>query len=244
MKKLLLLNGSPHREKSTTYQVAKAFAEGMCRNGDYAVQTVHVCDLHVRPCMGCLSCWARTAGECVIRSDDVPALTEQLKQADTVLECFPLYFFGMPGPVKTLTDRLLAFMATYRGQEPPKDGRSFHGLRWPDEHKRFVVLSSCAYSEAEGVYASLRAQFDCICGREGYTALFCPQFKTLWDMGDSPRLRRYLDRFRKAGESFAKEGALSAQTVADLSRPPFSQPVYEQLLDAFWSRETAKGQEE
>ena len=42
-KKILLLNGSPRREKSTTLLAANAFIEGMKDGGNYSIETVHVC---------------------------------------------------------------------------------------------------------------------------------------------------------------------------------------------------------
>ena len=57
----------------------------------------------------------------------------------------------MPGILKLFTDRLLSMMNTYRGHKPPEGNESFHGLRYPDPNKRFVVISSCAYTEVDRV---------------------------------------------------------------------------------------------
>ena len=74
MRKILILNGSPHKEKSTTMVATNAFVRGMLSSGNYEAETVHVAALNIRPCLGCLSCWGRTEGECVIKNDDIPAL--------------------------------------------------------------------------------------------------------------------------------------------------------------------------
>ena len=66
MRKILILNGSPHKEKSTTMVATNAFVRGMLSSGNYEAETVHVAALNIRPCLGCLSCWGRTEGECVI----------------------------------------------------------------------------------------------------------------------------------------------------------------------------------
>ena len=125
--KILVLNGSPHKSASTTMAVTNAFVKGMCEGCEYESEIINISDLNVTPCMGCLSCWARTEGECVIKNDDMPAVKKRIEEADIIIESYPLYFFGMPGQMKLFTDRLLSMMCTYRGQKPTENGESFHG---------------------------------------------------------------------------------------------------------------------
>lgn len=238
MKSLLLINGSPRREASATYAAAKAFAGGM-ESAGYRRETVNVADLLLAPCAGCLSCWGRTPGECVIR-DDAVAVRDRIDRSDAVLLCYPLYFFGMPGPVKTLTDRLLGMMRTYRGDDASEGGIR-HSVRRPREGRLFAVLVSCAFTEGEDALLPLWAQYDRICGRGGYTGIACPQLKTLVDLGESARLTRYLERFAAAGKRYAEAGSLDEAELRELSRPPFSPKTYRTLLDAFWRGEEEKG---
>ena len=198
MAKLLVLNGSPHKSASTTMAVTNAFVKGMCEDGEYESEIINISDLNVTPCMGCLSCWARTEGECVIKNDDMPAVKKRIEEADIIIESYPLYFFGMPGQMKLFTDRLLSMMCTYRGQKPPENGESFHGIR------------------------------------NGFTAILCPQLKTLIELGASSRLDRYLSKYEAAGKEFAATKHLSEETKQRLSKAPFSEAVYKNLLDNFW----------
>lgn len=236
-KRILVLNGSPRKEKSTTMALTKAFVKGMTAKGECEAEFINISDLNVRPCTGCLSCWGKTEGQCVIKNDDIDAIKAKVNAADFVIMSYPLYFFGMPGSVKVFTDRMLSMLCTYRGQSAPENGRSFHGIRNPEENRRFLIITSCAYSEAEPVYEPLLKQYDCICGKENYTAICCPQIQTLVDMGESPRLTRYLAKFEKAGAAFAESGALSPEAVKNLSKPPFSEDTYKILLDDFWQRQ-------
>ena len=82
-----------------------------------------------------------------------------------------------------------------------------------------VLISGCAYSESESVYDSLLKEYECICGKNGFTAILCPQLKTLIELGASSRLDRYLSKYEAA---------------------PFSEAVYKNLLDNFW-REQKEG---
>ena len=146
-KKVLVLNGSPKLNKSSTMVITNAFLEGMKIEEDIDLEIIHVQSLHVKPCIDCLSCWGRTEGECILKDDDVKMVKEKILNADIIIESFPLFFFSMPGVLKVLTDRLLSMMLTYRGHKPPEDGTSFHGLRYYDPNKRFIIISSCAYTE-------------------------------------------------------------------------------------------------
>ena len=149
--KILVLNGSPHKSASTTMAVTNAFVKGICEGGEYESEIINISDLNVTPCMGCLSCWARTEGECVIKNDDMPAVKKRIEEADIIIESYPLYFFGMPGQMKLFTDRLLSMMCTYRGQKPPENGESFHGIRNPNTGQKLVLISGGDFSESESV---------------------------------------------------------------------------------------------
>lgn len=234
--KILILNGSPQRERSTTMVMTRAFAAGLAEKTGATVETVTISDLSMKPCMGCLACWGRHEGDCVIRGDDIPAVKEKILAADYVIESFPVYVFGMPGILKMFTDRMLSMLCTYRGHEVPHDGSSVHGLRYPSATRKFIVISGCAYTEAEEICAPLRGQFDLICGKKNYTALFCPQIKALIDRGGA-RLTRALTHFRAAGEEFAEHGCLSPETMEKLTRPPFSPDVYRVIMEHVWEQE-------
>lgn len=244
MKKILILNGSPKRNMSSTLHVAKAFAKGIMETGDYELEIINVSDLNIKPCTGCLSCWSRTEGECVIKNDDIPMLKKKILECDIFIEAFPLFYFGMPGTLKVLTDRMLSMMNTYRGQESPKLGESFHGLRYKNDNQKFVVISSCAYTEAGPVYESLKLQFDCICGNGNYLFLTSPQLKTLIELKNETKINRYLAKFEKAGSEFGVSGTLTQETMDDLKKPPFTLAGYKVFLDNFWKQEKEKGTKE
>ena len=236
-KKVLVLNGSPKLNKSSTMVITNAFLEGMKMHEDYDLEIINVQSLHVKPCIDCLSCWGRTEGECIIKDDDVAMVKEKILAADIIIESFPLFFFSMPGVLKVLTDRLLSMMLTYRGHKPPEDGTSFHGLRYYDPNKRFIVISSCAYTEVDRVYDAVKAQFDFIVGSGGYTPIFVPQVKTLIELNSEAKTKRFMAKFIEAGKRFMEDGALDLDTIKGLSKPPFTEGAYKIFLNQFWQEE-------
>lgn len=236
VKKILILNGSPKKEHSATINVTKAFVEGLKEATNAEVEYINLADLNIKPCTGCLSCWGRTEGECVIKNDDIQMIKKKIEECDIFIESYPLFFFGMPGMMKVFTDRMLSMMNTYMGQKSPENGESFHGIRNPKDQK-FIIITSCAYTEFGPVYEPLIKQYDCICGKGNYTMLFSPQLKTLIDLNNQNKIDKYLSKFKNAGIEFGNNLCLSDETYELLKKPPFTEGAYKVFLNNFWTNE-------
>ncbi len=235
-KKIIVINGSPKKDKSFTMTVTNAFVKGIEQEGGVA-ELINISDLDITPCRGCLSCWGRTAGECVIKGDDIPMLREKLKAADRIVISFPLFFFGMPGMLKVAVDRLLGMLETYRGMMPSPDADLASRMRYAKEGQGIAVISSCGFSESAAVFEPLREQLELILGRGNYTAIFCPELKALIDTGKGRKLPAYLAKVEAAGVTFGKEGKLDEATMAELSKPPFMPETYRILTENFWKEQ-------
>ena len=229
---ILVINGSPKAERSNTLNVTKAFLEGF--PSDAQIELVHLAKLNIKPCMGCYSCWKKTGGKCVI-GDDMQGLYEKISKADIIIESFPLFFFGMPGPMKTFTDRCLPLMMPYMGDRVKDSDVCFHKLR--DEsmlQKKFVVISSCGYVEAFPVYPALVKQLDMISGGR-FTKILCPQGE-IFVSGMAKRQRGgYLKDITKAGKEFAESGRVSKETLECISKPMLSEQGYSAVTSASWN---------
>ena len=238
--KILVLNGSPKGNNSATLNVTKAFVDGIKSKENVDIEYVNLNELNIKPCTGCLSCWGKTEGECVIKNDDILDFKKKILEADIFIESFPLFFFGMPGTMKVFTDRMLSMMNTYRGQKSPVNGESFHGIR-DKKVPKFIIITSCAYTEFGPVYEPLIKQYDCICGKGNYLMLFSPQLKTLIDLNNENKTNKYLNKFYEAGKEYIDNLSLSDETIENLKKPPFSEGAYKIFLDNFWREEKEKG---
>ena len=228
---VLVLNGSPKAERSNTLNVTKAFLEGFPE--DHQIELVHLAKLNIKPCAGCYSCWKKTNGKCVIQ-DDMQALYEKIAAADIVIESFPLFFFGMPGSMKTFTDRCLPFMMPYMGDRVSDSDICFHKLR--DESmlkKRFVVISSCGYVEAEPVFPALLKQLEMISGGR-HTAILCPEGEIFASEMAKRQRAGYLKDIAMAGAEYAKNLCLSEETMKRISKPMLSEQGYSSITSASW----------
>lgn len=233
---ILVLNGSPRRENSCTIRVTRKFVQGICDVVDADVEEINICDCKIKSCLGCLSCWGRTEGQCIIRDDDIEGLKQKILAADVIIESYPLYFFGMPGDMKVFTDRMLSMMCTYKGQSP-EPGQSFHGIRYDMSGKSFFVVSTCGYAQTDLIYDSLLSQYDCICGPDNYYALLCPQGKTLSIPELYDRMEVFLEKYYDAGKEFGQTGKLCSETLDRLKEPPFNERRFKLLLGKFWQDE-------
>jgi len=239
--KILVLNGSPRKERSGTLVLTKPFVAGIESTGDFETEYVNIADLNVTPCKGCFHCWKTYAqGECAIKNDDVPAIKAKIEEAKYVVVSMPLYYFGIPGQVKTLLDRLLGMVNACRGR-PIRDkfenGEPLHGERFPKPERKFALISGCAWIETDITYAPMFQQLDYIFGKDNYGRAVCPQLDSLIARGGDRRINLYKKNYEAAGVEFANNGKLSEETQALLSKPAFSPAVYQQLLDTMWDSE-------
>lgn len=234
--RVLVLNGSPRKERSNTLRLAKAFLEGF--PADTETETVHLNALDIKPCMGCFSCWTKTAGECVIK-DDMRELYPKLAAADVIVESFPLYFFGIPSVFKAMTDRCLPLMKTYLGTSDEDGKSSFHLLRNEAMYsKRLVVISTCGYVDAAPMFPALLTQYDLICGEGNYTAILCSEGELFGYEGLAERQKNgYLADVKRAGAEFYAHGSISPETRERLSKPVLSPSGFEAIVRSHWGGE-------
>lgn len=233
--KILAINGSPKGKRSNTWRLTSAFLEGIAakkENGGAQapeIETLNIGSLNLKPCLGCFSCWNKTPGECCIH-DDMQGVIDKILWADVVVWSFPLYYFGLPGQLKTLIDRQLPMSLPFMCTETESGG---HPSRYDMSGKRTVVISTCGFYTAQGNYDCVTNLYDRLCGKGGYTAIFCGQGELFRVKELSERTDEYLSWVKKAGQEFAS-GGISGETRGKLDRNLFPRDVFEAMADASW----------
>ena len=112
--RILVINGSPKGEKSNTWFLTSAFLNGLRQgSGELDTEILTLRNLQIKPCLGCFSCWNKTPGKCCIR-DDMDSVLKKYLWADLIIWSFPLYYFSVPGSLKTLIDRQLPMVLPFR----------------------------------------------------------------------------------------------------------------------------------
>ena len=233
--KILAINGSPKGKRSNTWRLTSAFLEGITiqkENGGAQapeIETLNIGSLNLKPCLGCFSCWSKTPGECCIH-DDMQGVIDKILWADVVVWSFPLYYFGLPGQLKTLIDRQLPMSLPFMCTETESGG---HPSRYDMSGKRTVVISTCGFYTAQGNYDCVTSLYDRLCGKGGYTAIFCGQGELFRVKELSERTDEYLSWVKKAGQEFASDG-ITGETRGKLDRNLFPRDVFEAMADASW----------
>ena len=108
-----------------------------------------------------------------------------------------------------------------------------HPSRYDLSDKRTVVISTCGFYTAKGNYSGVTDLFDRLCGKGGYTALFCGQGELFRVKELAERTDEYLSQVEKAGEEFAG-GGITGETRAKLDQDLFPRDVFEAMADASW----------
>lgn len=237
--KILTLNGSPRGAASNTFQLTQAFLEGLRQEleSPLIVKTRMINELNLSPCRGCFRCWTATPGTCVI-PDAMAEVLEEMRSADLILWSFPLYYFGMPGPVKTLLDRCLPLNLPW--MERDADGRPVHPRRDQNAPMKSILISICGFTTIENNYEALIRQFDLAFGTS--LKILCPQ----GELFAHPELRRqtsaYLIQVTQAGREYARTKTLSDSTLRRLSEPLLPEETFISLANASWNIQNPKEQ--
>ena len=242
--KVLILNGSPKLDKSNTLNVTNAFVSGFPE--DTEIKRIDIYAKDIKPCRGCFACWASDEGRCAI-NDDMGEILSAIKEADIIIESFPLYFYGMPSQLKAVTDRCLSLAEPYMGNRSD-DGQTFNKMRDPSIfEKKLVVISSCGYVELEPVYPALLAQYDLICGgRDKYEAILCAMGEVFMTGKAKRQIKVYLESIKDAGVEYCANGyKISAETKRKISIPILSPEGFGALTgshreDGGWARSRFK----
>lgn len=175
--KILAINGSPKGKRSNTWRLTSAFLEGITiqeeNDGAQApeIETLNIGSLNIKPCLGCFSCWSKTPGKCCIH-DDMQGVIDKILWADVVVWSFPLYYFGLPGQLKTLIDRQLPMSLPFMCTETESGG---HPSRYDMSGKSTVVISTCGFYTAQG---ELRLRYQSVRSTVRKRRLHCDFLRT------------------------------------------------------------------
>ncbi len=183
------------------------------------VERFDVHGLRVNPCRGCFNCWFQTPGRCT-QQDDAAGVMDTLDRADAVVLAAPLYFDGLPGPVKTLLDRMVCRVEPFFSVDA--EGRSVHHPRRAGPAVTAVLISTCGFPEPEH-FGPLKTHFQAICRNASWKEggkLLVPGAGAL-DLTDSRRA--VLELATLAGQEFAARGRINPDTERKM-RGPWVEP--------------------
>lgn len=104
MKHVLGVVGSPRKNGNTDLLVARIL-EG-AQTAGAATETVHLGDLSILECDGCLACWK---GKPCPKQDDMNPLYSRIIASDVIIFGTPVYWYGPTALMKCFVDRFVYF---------------------------------------------------------------------------------------------------------------------------------------
>ncbi|MEA4823598.1 MAG: flavodoxin family protein [Clostridiaceae bacterium] len=218
--RILLINGSPKGEQSSTMSITRAFIDGMSSVTKNEVQYLDVMANHIEYCRGDLSCM-KNGGTC-IHNDDMAQILRDILASELLLFSFPLYGFGVPAPLKALLDRTLPLGSLAMR----KSGDRYEHVEQADfSHLRYAVISGCGFPNAKHNFDALRLQFE-LRFPNGVFVLTVPEAPMFSAPEAAVVTVPFLDLVRQAGREYALRGTVSDELMGKLSVPMIPEETY------------------
>ena len=224
--KILVLNGSPKRDKSDTMHITRAFLEGMNEAVPQDVTIIHVIDKHIEYCTGCFAC-KRNGGTC-IHNDDMKEILGQILDSDLLLLSYPLYCYGMPAPLKALIDRTMPLSSLAM----QKVGDRYEHVGQADFSRlRYMMICGCGFPNGRQNFEPAVMQFRlCFCGPS--TILTVPE-SPMFNAPEAavvtvPRLEKVCE----AGRQYAKTGEIGTALLGEITSPMIPEETYAAIVNS------------
>lgn len=229
--KLLVLNGSPNREKGNTHKFLEPFLKEAAKAGA-DVETQFVADLDIRPCRGCFSCW-KSRGDCVIE-DDMRWLLPKIAQADVLVIGAPLYVYHLPAIMKAVVDRTIPLASP---MQEVVEGESRHLSGGSGGVGSMLLVSVCGFWEREN-FDHLSEWTEILCRASNATfagKLLRPHAYVFSHMPAlAPGKANVIKALKQAARELVAEGQVSAETEAAVAAPLMDRDAYLKLVNKSW----------
>ena len=223
--KILVLNGSPKRDRSDTLRITRAFLDGMRDAAEQEVRTIHVIDKRIEPCTGCFACM-HNGGVC-IHDDDMRVILEAFLASDLLIWSFPLYCYGMPAPLKALLDRTLPLSSmTMR-----KAGERYEHVEQADISRlRYLMICGCGFPNSRHNFEPAVAQFRlCFPGR--HPVLTVPESPMFSAPEAAIVTEPRLALVRKAGSQYARTREIAPELLEEIGTPMIPEEQYAAIVN-------------
>ena len=223
--KILVLNGSPKRDKSDTMHITRAFLDGM---RDAVTQKIHVIDVidkHIEYCTGCFAC-KRNGGTCIY-DDDMRAILEEILDSDLLLFSFPLYCYGMPAPLKALLDRTMPLSS----MAMRKIGDRYEHVGQADFSRlRYMMICGCGFPNSKHNFEPAVQQFK-QCFPCNHTIITIPESPMFNAPEAAVVTETRLGLVRQAGKQYAETGRIDETLLTEIGSSMIPDEQYAAIVN-------------
>lgn len=222
--KILVLNGSPKRDKSDTMHITRAFLDGMNEVAENDVHTINVIDKHIEYCTGCFACML---GGDRIHHDDMRGILEEILESDLLIWSYPLYCYGMPASLKALLDRTLPLSS----MAMRKVGDLYEHVGQADfSHLKYVMICGCGFPNSKHNFEPAVMQFT-RCFPNEHTMITVPESPMFNAPEAAIVTEPRLALIRKAGKEYAENGSIGEELLKEIASPMIPEEQYAQIVN-------------
>ena len=223
--KILVLNGSPKRDKSDTMHITRAFLDGMKEAAPQDIHIIHTIDQHIDYCTGCFSCM-RNGGTC-IHNDDMKAILEEILDSDLLIWNYPLYCYGMPAPLKALLDRTLPLSS----MAMQKVGDRYEHVEQADfSHLKYLMICGCGFPNSRHNFEPAVAGFK-LCFLGSHTIITVPESPMFNAPEAAAVTEPRLALVKQAGRQYAETGDINESLLAEIGTPMIPEEQYAAIVN-------------
>ena len=223
--KILVLNGSPKRDKSDTMHITRAFLDGMRDAGQQDVHVIDVIERRIEYCTGCFAC-KMNGGTC-IHNDDMRAILDEILESDLLLFSFPLYCYGMPAPLKALLDRTMPLSS----MAMRKAGDRYEHVGQADFSRlKYMMICGCGFPNSKHNFEPAVAQFK-LCFPGNRTIITIPESPMFSAPEAAIVTEPRLDLVRQAGKQYAETGRIDEALLSEIGSPMIPEEQYAAIVN-------------
>lgn len=213
-KKVLLIDSSPRGTKGYTKLYCDHIKNALTEiNID--VNHIMLSQYEIHHCLGCLHCWLKNDGECILK-DDVNYLYKLVEESNLIIYAFPLYAYSVPGMLKNFIDR--GVMRQY-----PYFEKGISEIRHPRREKNnqaFVVFSICGFPSFKQ-FESVKALFK-LYSHSSHSPLIAEIYRPgdiflLQNPFNYVKLKKFLSALTSAMHEIADKGIIESKTKRKLN---------------------------
>ena len=106
-KNILVLTGSP-RKNGNSYMMADAFIRG-AKSAGHTVNKYEAAFTKISGCRACDTCWSKSV-PCSFNDAFNEKFAPLLEQADTLVLCMPLYYYGFPANLQATLEKTYSYL--------------------------------------------------------------------------------------------------------------------------------------
>ncbi|MGY5859984.1 MAG: flavodoxin family protein [Candidatus Thorarchaeota archaeon] len=230
---VLVINGSPRKDRQHTGRIVSHFVEGMKEAGAN-VDTIFSIALGIGDCKGCFNCWHSTPGKC-IQKDDMAEILTKMANADIIVLATPVYVDGMTGSLKTLIDRSIPLL---KGGFVLRDDHCRHPVREHVKQGKLVLISVAGFTEVDN-FDPLITHVKAICKNMKREYGGAVLRSVAWIMEGAAEqgvnIEPIYEALKEAGHDLISTGSMKEETLETIKREFIPRDTVVELTQGFYS---------